>query len=112
MKHVKELVLEGRRNFKSYKKYISIINNKFKIFEHFSSLEENKTNIFEEHGEINVSLKIWSGTSKVFITFATNMFGDVNYRIFPANGNQIIIEFYNISKNVFDEIDLKIDSNK
>jgi hypothetical protein len=75
MKHVKELVLEGRRNFKSYKKYIDIINKKFKPI---SNIEGDKTDIFKENGKINVSFKMWHGVNKTFITFATEIFGDVN----------------------------------
>ena len=63
MKHVKEIVLE-KRNFKSYEKYIEIINKKFKSITFNDNpirlnIEEPMTRIYEEFGSINLYIKTW-----------------------------------------------------
>lgn len=102
MKHLKEIILE-KRDLKSYKKYIPIIND---IFKNSITLELEKTLIYSEFDEINISFKTWDNITKKFIITCLNKFGDVDYRISPNSGYQMTIEFYNISKSFLEELDI------
>ena len=108
MKHLKEIIFE-KKDFKSYKKYIPIINDMFK---NIVPLELEKTSIYNEFDQIIISFKIWSIIEKKFIIACLNKFGDVNYKILPNSGYQMTIEFYNIPKSFLEELDIIASQSK
>lgn len=112
MKHVKELILE-RRNIKDYAKYNDIVKKKFENINYDRSSDDvEKILIYEEDGEITIALKLWISVTKKFIDHSINLFGVVDYRIDPANGSQITIEFFDVPKSFFKKLDMELETIK
>ena len=112
MKHVKELILE-RRNIKDYAKYNDIVKKKFENINYDRSSDDvEKILIYEEDGEITITLKLWISITKKFIDHSIQLFGNIDYRIDPANGSQVTIYFYNVPKTFFKQLDLELETQK
>lgn len=108
MKHLKEIVLE-KKDMKSYKKYIPIINA---IFKDIIELEEKHTIVYEENNQIEISIKTWERVEKKFFTFCLSKFGNINYYIIPSNGHQLIIQFFNVPIKALQDFETEIMSKK
>ena len=118
MKHLNDFIVE-KRNFKSYTKYIDLIN--YKINDIFSSetefyssshIENERTKMWDEDNAINVEIKTWYHLTKTSVDKILDLFKSTYYIISPASGNKLFLDIYDVDPSVLKEFDIELDSKK
>ncbi len=118
MKHVKEIELFEKKNFKDWNKYTIYLSEKYSDEEGFSiGSRNNVVTIFSESNQITISIKYNYTVSNIALLKLYKDFENLTFKIYPSTNQMkglkaVGFEVYDVPKSYFDQIDMEMEAKK